>query len=310
MNNLFTACFGRPNSHNGAKHQEALLTFSDRDSNDFNTLIQTVSKTAWLPDTKLPPPIFTAIAPGTFYNRLVPANTVSVGFSLATLHHLQRLSPPSEPNANPKSESETESEPETKIESQARAQAHADLATFLTHRAAEFTPGGTLVVSLVSRASTGVPNYPTLVDACRTALTDMVIEGIVPGAAAQAFYVPTHDRTVDEVRNTLQCVDGVWDVEGVFEREVVHPAYQKLNQNPDQDEKDRSTWYAETVVDWMMAVVGGYFVKALGVDGNMDERDKERLVEEWRRRTVEVFLREYKDTKVACWFIYVKLRRL
>ncbi|OJJ56416.1 hypothetical protein ASPSYDRAFT_1138309 [Aspergillus sydowii CBS 593.65] len=170
FNNIFTACFTGRHSQTGHKqhHQEALLTFSDRESNDFNTLIQTVSQTTWLPDTKLPPPIFTAIAPGTFYSCLVPANTVSAGFSPATLHHLQRLSPPSDiPSPPPSPESDPNPNPADPkpekpeinvVESQAKSQAHAELTTFLTHRATEFWPGGTLVVSLVSRASTGVPN--------------------------------------------------------------------------------------------------------------------------------------------------------
>ncbi|KAL4795772.1 S-adenosyl-L-methionine-dependent methyltransferase [Aspergillus venezuelensis] len=292
--------------------QEILLTFSDRAGNDFNTLVETISNADWLShfDTsssdRNAPAILTSMAAGTFYSRLVPRESVDVGFSLATLHHLDRWPA----NASPAAEADV-------LHEQTRPQAHADLVHFLTLRGQEFRRGGSLVLSFVSRSSMGVPNYPSLVDSCRQAMIAMIFEGRVDPAVAGSFLVPTHDRTIQEVKDSLATVSGLWDVEGLFEEEVTHPAYARFQEtsNDQPDSANRagsiSEWYAETVVDWMMAVISGYFIKALrtGAPGLSPEQ-QQGLVDDWRNRTKEVFLKEYKDERVACWFVYVKLRRV
>jgi len=57
---------------------------------------------------------------------------------------------------------------------QLKAQARHDLRLFLTLRAEEFKAGAPLVLSFVSAASSGMANYAPLVDACRTALMQML----------------------------------------------------------------------------------------------------------------------------------------
>ncbi|KAL6232480.1 S-adenosyl-L-methionine-dependent methyltransferase [Aspergillus navahoensis] len=270
--------------------QEALLTFSDREGNDFNTLVQTIAQSQWLPtdqSSQPQPKILTSMVAGTFYDRLVPRDSVDVGFSLATLHHLERL-----PTAN--------GEDSTKI------QAHEDLVRFLSLRAQEFRRGGSLVLSFVSHSSTGAPNYPELVDACRQAMIQMVGAQRISPQVAGAFHVPTHDRTMEEVKRSLAVVNRLWHTEQVFEEEIVHPAYDRLlqhRQSTDRKENENETekasrWYAETVVDWMMAVIAGYFVKALQSEApELDAAARERLLSEWRNRTKEGFYQQYRDCK-------------
>ncbi|KAL4965413.1 S-adenosyl-L-methionine-dependent methyltransferase [Aspergillus stella-maris] len=292
--------------------QEILLTFSDRAGNDFNTLVETISNAEWFSNSdtesseRTAQSILASMAAGTFYSRLVPRDSVDVGFSLATLHHLERWPA----NASPAAEADV-------LHEQTKPQAHADLVHFLTLRGQEFRHGGSLILSFVSQASTGVPNYPSLVDSCRQAMISMIVQGRIDPAVAGSFHVPTHDRTIEEVKDSLASVVGLWDVEELFEKEVTHPAYAKF-QEPSSDQANSangeasiSEWYAETVVDWMMAVITGYFIKALrtGAPGLGPEQQQE-LVDEWRDRTKEVFLKEYKDERVACWFVYVKLRRM
>ncbi|KAL4954425.1 S-adenosyl-L-methionine-dependent methyltransferase [Aspergillus filifer] len=289
--------------------QEVLLTFSDRAGNDFNTLVETISKADWLsrPDStsseQNAPSILTSMAAGTFYSRLVPRDSVDVGFSLATLHHLERWPA----NASPEAEADV-------LHEQTKPQAHADLVHFLTLRGQEFRHGGSLLLSFVSRSSTGVPNYPSLVDSCRQAMIAMIAEDRIDPAVAGSFHVPTHDRTIEEVKDSLAAVSGLWAIEDFFEKEVTHPAYAKFQETSSDHQvsaNDISEWYAETVVDWMMAVISGYFIKALRTGApKLGPEKQQGLVDEWRNRTKEVFVKIYKDERVACWFVYVKLRRV
>lgn len=202
---------------------------------------------------------------------------------------------------------------------QLKAQARHDLRLFLTLRAEEFKAGAPLVLSFVSAASSGMANYAPLVDACRTALMQMLREGRIPPAVARAFEVPTYDRSLEEVHASLDEVKHLWKTEDVFEAEVEHPAFgelqretQKKDPNNNADAKETSRQYAQTVVDWMMAVVSGYFVKALrqGFGKPLEEMEEAVLVREWRQRTTEVFLDKHRDARVSCWFIYVKLVRM
>ncbi|RHZ63434.1 uncharacterized protein CDV56_106324 [Aspergillus thermomutatus] len=289
-------------SAENANTHEAHLILSDRPGNDFNTLVQTISQAEWLPEMPQRPTIFTSMVARSFYDRVVPENTVDVGFSLATLHHLER-SPSYTPASNNADENQELN----------RQQAHEDLIRFLSLRAQELRQGGSLVLSFVSQSSTGVPNYPDLVDACRQAMIQMVMDGRISPQVAGAFHVPTYDRTIEDVQRSLAHVNHLWQTEELFEAEITHPAYEQLQQAKTRgvESETASRSYADTVVDWMMAVIAGYFAKALQVAASgLDEGAREGLLVEWSKLTKEVFLQQHRDSRVSCWFIFVKLLRV
>ncbi|KAF5693685.1 fusarin C cluster-cytochrome P450 [Fusarium globosum] len=271
------------------------LLFSDRPENDFCTLSKTV--TAWadgLVGNQLLNPLFISMIPRSFYQQVVPPKSAHLGFSLAALHHLDHVPQPTE-------DGQDESELLQK-------QAHVDLATFLKLRSQEIVSGGSLILSFVSQASAGYENYSGPVDACRNAMIEMVQQGKIPVSVAQAFRVPTYNRTLSDVKKVMDEFTQTWKVHDLFEDDVMHPAFHelKIQSNPSPE---ASCKYAEVVIDWMMAVCSGYFTKALQVGSLRGFTKQEGLLQDWVTRTKELFIRDHKDEEVICSFIYIRLER-
>ncbi|KAL5089074.1 hypothetical protein Trisim1_005931 [Trichoderma cf. simile WF8] len=304
-NNSFEPCSAIIQSSPLPKDSQVSLIFSDRPENDFVALSSNI---AAFEASHTNEGLFTAMVPKSFYQQIAPSASVSIGFSLACLHHLEHV-PPLAEGESPVDESRI---------SALRQQSHSALERFVNHRAAEIVPGGALVLSFVAQASTGEENYAGLVDACRRALVEMLQAGLIPMAAATAFEVPTYNRTLQDLEDLKKNgVPGKWIVKEIFEKRVVHPAgaelrarHQKNNRGP-QRELD-SEWYAKTVTDWLMAVVSGYFLKALrvGLASEYTEQQGQALLAEWVQRTKDQFLAHHKDEDVNCWFIYIHLKRL
>ncbi|KAH7049141.1 hypothetical protein B0J12DRAFT_740645 [Macrophomina phaseolina] len=74
----------------------------------------------------------------------------------------------------------------------------------------------------------GERNYGGLVDACRDTLGSMVADRVVPVPVVHAFELPTYERSVKEVMETLGEIEVEWAVGGLCERRVVHPATEEL----------------------------------------------------------------------------------
>lgn len=281
--------------------KQAQIIFSDRPQNDFTSLAATISSADWTASTSLDT-VFTCMVPQSFYQHVIPPASADIGFSFACLHHLDHVPP------RPAGQLPTDAARQDTL----RAQANCDLVSFLRLRAVEISAGGALVLSFVSQASSGEQNYAGPVDACRTALVDMIKEGRIPMDVAMAFEVPTYNRTLDEVTKCLGEVGDEWAVKDVFERKVLHPAVAELTERrAERNSEEDSVCYADTVIDWLMAVVAGYFTKALlAVSGDELETGKaEELLDEWIRRTKKAFLETHIDEEVACWLIYVVLER-
>ncbi|EEU43639.1 uncharacterized protein NECHADRAFT_101086 [Fusarium vanettenii 77-13-4] len=277
------------------------LIFSDRPENDFNTLSTTV--TTWaegLDKAKFSHSIFPAMIPRSFYHQVVPSRSANLGFSLAALHHLDHV---------PKGEDGVDHQALLK------RQAHLDLLRFLKLRADEIVPGGSLVLSFVSQSSSGRENYAGLVDACRSAMIDMVKDGTLLGAVAGSFYVPTYNRTLQDVQKVIEEMIPTWIAHEVFEQECLHPAKKDLElqkSSDGQNSNDASHRYADIVVDWLMAVCAGYFLKAVkvGSDNTFTHEDAEKFLVDWVKRTKEFFFKDHRDEDVVCSFIFVRLERV
>lgn len=279
------------------------LLFSDRPENDFSTLSGTI--TAWsdaLDKAIFPHSIFLGMIPRSFYRDVVQPRSVDLGFSLACLHHLEHV---------PKSVDDQLPAPDEKLLFQ--AQAHTDMCLFLKLRADEVATGGFLVLSFVSQASSGRENYAGLVDACRNGMIQMVQDGKLPVSVAMNFRIPTYNRTLGDVRKAIDELSGIWAAHEIFEDEVLHPAILEMENQKREGQNDQaSRWYADTVVDWLMAVCSGYFLKAIsfGPQDAYTEAEADELLKEWVHRTKELFIRDHKDEEVFCSFIYVRLERL
>ncbi|PYI13020.1 S-adenosyl-L-methionine-dependent methyltransferase [Aspergillus japonicus CBS 114.51] len=293
-------------SRTPAPTREIHLQFNDRPTNDFTTLSTNLATMTW----PVPNQTFTSLVPSSFYSRVAPQGSVDVAFSLAALHHLDRVTPVPASGPVPTHEAR---------QAEFRAQAHADLLAFLAHRAAEIVPGGGLVLSFVGQElgprGEEITNYAGPVDACRAAMVEMLQAGVLSPAVANVFEVPAYNRTLADVRRTLgeTAVRAEWDVEEVFERKVVHPAIGELEgrmKAAPGKEAEHAEWYARTVVDWLMAVVAGYFVKAVREGmGVTDAETVEGLLAQWVERTRVRFLEGHRNEAVECWFVYARLSR-
>ncbi|KAL4789189.1 S-adenosyl-L-methionine-dependent methyltransferase [Aspergillus venezuelensis] len=286
-----------------SKHPEApliaTLHFCDRPANDFSALAQTISSTRWPPSTE----VFPAMIPRSFFEPILPPQSVDIGFSLAALHHLNRV--PARLSGSP--------EPEERRAVFA-AQAKQDLHDFLQLRAREFKTSAPLVLTFVGSSSTGVQNYAPLVEACKIAMGGMIGEGVLSSSVLEVFEVLVYDRSIAEVREVLESEEerGLWSVEECRETMVRHPAVDALGDQEDGKNTSRlsSEEYARVVVKWEMAVIGGYFTSALENALAVDGTEQERLMGLWTERTVDVFLERFRDAVVECCFVLVKLRRI
>jgi hypothetical protein len=282
--------------------QEPHIVFSDRAENDFNTLAANISK--WQEDMKsIGHKVSVSMVPGSFYNRMMPIKMVNIAFSFACLHHLEKVPQPL------LGESRDSAERQLRMKQQSRA----DLINFLEHRAQEIIEHGSLILSFVGQSSSGKENYEAPVKACRQALEDLLQEGVIPMSVALAFEVPTYNRSLEDVRETLEEASTDWTVEELFEHEVVHPATGELLRNKSElGEEQASIWYGNEMVDWLMAVVAGYFIKALhtGYGRVLTEVEANLILDQWIRRTREIFLKNHRDEPVTCTFVYVRLDRL
>ncbi|KAM5466701.1 hypothetical protein MauCBS54593_005959 [Microsporum audouinii] len=113
-------------------------------------------------------------------------------------------------------------------------------------------PGGSLVLSFVSQTSTGEQNYQGPVDACRAALMDIVRESLIPLEVVGEFNVPTYNRTLEDVYESLNEMNGDCMTIGVYEKKALHPAVERLvarNQAHPQCIDSHQVDYADTVID-------------------------------------------------------------
>ncbi|RDA87844.1 hypothetical protein CP532_2964 [Ophiocordyceps camponoti-leonardi (nom. inval.)] len=270
-----------------SRASEATLLLIDRPQNDFNTLANTVSD--WAEARRSP--LFLAMVPRSFYRPVVPARSVDVGFSLSCLHHLDRI--PADPDLVP-------------------AQAKKDLCLFLRLRASEIVSGGSLVISLVGRSSSGRENHWGVTDACIRALKQMVQDERIPESVAAAFRVPSYERSVDEIRSALDEVSDEWETVDLQEAIVFHPAITELRSHQGRSE-EASQKYAAVVTDWLLAVIAGYFLKAVqvGLPGSeYSEAVARELLGEWSRRTKQLFLEHHRDESLDCCYVHILLRRI
>ncbi|RJE23809.1 hypothetical protein PHISCL_03840 [Aspergillus sclerotialis] len=283
------------------------LALCDRPSNDFTALAQTIDSIKWPESVLRKAEIFPFMSPRSFFEPILPNNSADVGFSLAALHHLDRVSARSPQSGN---DTTRNMHDENRREVFA-AQARHDLQKFLQLRAGEFKPGASLVLAFVGASTSGVANYLPLVESCKIAMAGMIQDGTIPARVLECFEVLVHDRSISEVEEVLKAESERWAVESFFEKMIQHPAVTALHAADDgRTEKSLSSEeYAQVVVDWEMAVIGGYFTSAVGKAMGVGAWQQERLLAEWTRRTVDEFLRSYRDAVVECCFILVKVRR-
>jgi hypothetical protein len=273
---------------------------NDKPNNDFNTLSSTI--TEWT--TRFPKPPFLSMIPGSFYNQILPPNSVDLGFSLTSIQHLSETRPMMDENLQRIPTADTFRQ----------EQAHKDFTQFLHHRATETKTGGSLLLSFPATSSSGHPDLIGLTTSIVGALKLMLAEGKISKKVLSAFNEPLYNRSIEDVRATLDGVAELWDIRECIEDRVVHPAYLELEKAENEQGlvDDGVAWkYTHAIIDWVTAVIAGYMLKALrdGDPGVFTEERGAELVREWIWRAKEVYFEHFRGEMVSMAFVHIWLRR-
>ncbi|KAK8159323.1 S-adenosyl-L-methionine-dependent methyltransferase [Phyllosticta citrichinensis] len=180
------------------------------------------------------------MAPKSFYKQVLPPNSADVGFSLMSVHYVNTLPPLRAGEA-----ALDASRQQTKRDIWEK-----DFCSFLGLPASELVPGSSLVLSFLSDPPEGETNFEVDDESLRW---------------AQQFELPTHYPSPEKVREKVTSV-GDWEIKDLIQQEIKHPAVQELKERrAKRDDVKDLEWYANTVIDWFMAVISGYFLKTLSI---------------------------------------------
>lgn len=276
------------------------LLFNDRPQNDFNTLSTTIAE--WVHTIKDTP--YIGFIPGSFYNSLLPANSVDLAFCLTCLQHLNGVPVTHDENLKRLPDADA----------RLQSQAHDDLLLFLQHRAVEMKPESSLILCFPSTSS-GHQNLSGIIASCYGAIKELAEDGRISRKVVAAFQGPVYDRTMDDVLKSLVEVNELWSTREILEDWVSHPAIEELKRAKEVhggEDLVASEKYADTVIEWFMAVLGGFFYKALRVgDGETyTEENANALYKAFFTRVKELFLQNHRDELVSMSFIFVWLQRI
>lgn len=128
-----------------------------------------------------------------FYDRLLPAGSVTLGWSSWAVAWLSRPPAPVPDHVHVSYSADARARA-----SYARRAAR-DWQDFLTARAAELRPGGRLVVVVPAADGDGGPGYRPLFDAAWAALTGLVREGLIDGDEAARMGMPHVGRSAADL---------------------------------------------------------------------------------------------------------------
>ena len=161
---------------------------TDLPSNDFSVLFQTLEMD---PASYLrgDPTSFASAVGRSFYGQILPASSVTLGWSSWAVQWLSRT-----PCPIPDQVQVAYSRDERAYTAFTR-QAAADWETFLRHRASELRPGGRLVVLTMALTDAGDFGYRPVLKAMYASLLALVSEGLVRPEEARRMAIPTVGRT-------------------------------------------------------------------------------------------------------------------
>lgn len=161
---------------------------TDLPSNDFSVLFQTL-ETDPASYLRGDPASFASAVGRSFYGQILPASSVTLGWSSWAVQWLSRT-----PCAIPDQVQVAYSRDERAHAAFTR-QAAADWETFLRHRATELRPGGRLVVLTMALTDAGDFGYRPVLKAMYASLLALVSEGLVRPEEARRMAIPTVGRS-------------------------------------------------------------------------------------------------------------------
>lgn len=167
------------------------VVHTDLPDNDFCTLFQTVWNDPASYVTR--PEVFAVAIGRSFYHQLLPADSVTVGWSSWSVAWLSRP-----PGPIPDHVQVSYSADAATRAAYARQSAR-DWQDFLTARAAEMRPGARLVLVVPAADEDGSAGYRPMFDAAWAALSGFVQEGVLDAQEAAAMSMPHHGRSAADL---------------------------------------------------------------------------------------------------------------
>lgn len=245
--------------------------------------------------------VFPLMVARSFFKQVVPDGTVDIGYSFSSLHWLSQI--PAKAMSD-----QLGSDRLSRIkhrQAACEAQADEDFKIFLRFRAAEFAPGGSLLLSFIGDTES-VAFWDTPVFKCLIlALDEMALSGVISSNVADAFFPPSYMRTVEQVRLALSLdeVQSQWTIQTLLRVNIEHPSSISLQRDSMTPETTRR--YAEEMIGSGYAVCTNFLASTLSL--REDERNEVLL--QWKRTAVDLFINLFGPTRVQLPWIHVWLQR-
>ncbi|KAL8062244.1 hypothetical protein ABFX02_02G134700 [Erythranthe guttata] len=185
--------------------REIQVFLNDLPDNDFNNLFKLMStNTNMKPNTKNDIECYIYGAPGSFYGRLFPRNSLHFAYSSTSIHWLSQIPQGLEKNNKENIYIATTSPP--RVFEAYSNQFERDFTAFLKLRGEEIRGGGRMVLGFLGRSVAD----PTSKDEFKPytllseTLSDMVSEGLVKEDNLHSFNIPIYGPSVQEIEAAVK----------------------------------------------------------------------------------------------------------
>jgi hypothetical protein len=179
-------------SERAGREREVMVVHTDLPRCDFSSLFATLEAA---PESyrRGRENVFSSVIGHSFYDRLLPAGSLTFGWSAFALHWMSGLPQGLRAHVWP-----ALAEPD---EQPALAAVSArDWRNFLQARATEMAPGGQLVLVLGAVDAAGASGLEPMADLANRVLGEMVAEGALSAAAYAEMTIPSRARSLDELK--------------------------------------------------------------------------------------------------------------
>lgn len=283
----------------------ASLIFEDTPFNDFGSLAKTVSTN--FSNTNERVFIAPSLVPVGFYQQVVPANSIDVGFSWSSFNYLQNT---------PTIALDATASPTDYAIARHKAlatAAHTDLMKLLKLRAKEIREGGYLIAAIGGQKPEGETRPSNPGGHILQAVTmRMVGEGklSLPELMQMALF-PSHERTPDEVRAALndEAVAPLWEIEVFESKLIVQPAWEVYNNAAQTKKEEAFTKYATVVIENLVAAAGWFWIDILKRSRGEGWDGADAWLKEFTDMGVDEMVTKHPDFKAEIWWNYLRLRR-
>ncbi|KAL9175771.1 hypothetical protein ABFS82_02G133500 [Erythranthe guttata] len=240
---------------------------NDLPDNDFNNLFKLMS-TNTNTNTNTNIECYIYGAPGSFYGRLFPNNSLHFAYSSYSLHWLSQIPQGLEKNNKENICIATTSPPQV-FEAYSN-QFERDFTTFLKLRGEEIRGGGRMVLGFIGRSVAD----PTSKDELKTitllseTLSDMVAEGLLKEEDLHSFNIPVYAPSIQEIKTAIQS-------EGSFNLDKMEVVLVPLDANEDYNNydnmvSDKNNGSGKFVANYVRAFAEPMLVAHFGSSINVD----------------------------------------